>query len=80
MNFKLRFHDDLFFQDLSINRGVYAQYEDSIYDCIKSGASKASLSWTFTYSSSSKTKPYQVLYKATFTGGSCTTLSQTFTN
>jgi len=71
---------NIFPQDLSINRGAYAQYEGTIYGCIAGGASKADLSWSFTYQSSSNTKPNGVTYKAVFTGGSCSNLSQTFTN
>ena len=71
---------NIFPQDLSINRGSYAQYENQIYDCVYNGASSASLSWTFTYSSVSRTKPIGVLYNAKFVGGSCATLSQQFTN
>jgi hypothetical protein len=72
---------NIFPQDLSINRGAYAQYEGSIYDCIATkGATSAALSWTFTYASTSRTKPNKVNYKATFTGGSCSNSNQDFTN
>jgi len=72
---------NIFPQDLSVNRGAYAQYEDSIYSCIMyDGASSAKLSWTFTYESSSHTKPNGVTYKADFTDGSCSDTTQTFTN
>jgi hypothetical protein len=71
---------NIFPQDLSINRGSYAQFEGDIYDCIDGGASSALLSWTFTYESSTHTKPNKVDYAATFTGGPCTSLHQTFTN
>mmetsp|Transcript_14468 Transcript_14468/g.19818 ORF Transcript_14468/g.19818 Transcript_14468/m.19818 type:complete len:188 (-) Transcript_14468:232-795(-) len=72
---------NIFPQDLSINRGSYAQFEGVIYDCIKTGgATSAALSWTFSYSSSTQTKPIGVTYKAVFTGGSCGTKTQTFTN
>jgi hypothetical protein len=70
---------NIFPQDLSINRGAYAQYEDSIYSCFKSGATSASLAWTFSYESSSQTKPIKVVYKATFDKG-CSDKSETFTN
>lgn len=71
---------NIFPQDLSINRGSYAQFEGDIYDCIDGGASSALLSWTFYYESSTHTKPNKVDYAATFTGGPCTSLSQTFSN
>ena len=70
---------NIFPQDLSVNRGAYAQYEDEIYDCVK-GAKSGSLSWTFSYASSSNTKPNKVTYKASFSGGSCSSLSETFSN
>ena len=71
---------NIFPQDLSENRGPYAQYEDSIYDCIASAGAVASLSWTFTYSSSTQTKPVKVQYNAKFSKGPCTTLTETFAN
>lgn len=71
---------NIFPQDLSVNRGSYAQFENDIYDCIKGGASSGSLAWTFTYESTSHTKPYKVSYSATFVGGPCNSLNQVFTN
>ena len=72
---------NIFPQDLSVNRGAYAQYEASIHDCITIyGATKALLQWSFTYSSSTQTKPVGVHYTATFTGGTCKNLSQDFSN
>jgi hypothetical protein len=71
---------NIFPQDLSVNRGAYAQFEDSIYHCITGGAKSGSLTWEFTYESTSNTKPNKVQYTASFSGGSCGTLSQTFTN
>lgn len=70
---------NIFPQELSVNRGAYAQYEDQIYDCVKAGKS-GSLSWTFTYASSTRTKPQTVDYKATFSGSTCTSLTQSFSN
>ncbi len=70
---------NIFPQDLGVNRGAYAQFENAIYDCTKA-ATSASLSWTFSYSSSTKTKPNKVHYSATFKGGSCATLASDFTN
>eukprot|EP01038_Epipyxis_sp_PR26KG_P009924 gene9924-13348_t len=72
---------NIFPQDLSVNRGSYAQFEDTIYDCISVyGATSGALSWTFSYASTSNTKPNKVVYTAKFTGGTCGTKSQTFTN
>jgi hypothetical protein len=70
---------NIFPQDLSVNRGAYAQYEDSINTCVYAG-DKAALSWTFTYEDTTHTKPYKVTYKADYTGGHCTSTTQTFTN
>jgi hypothetical protein len=64
---------------LSVNRGAYNQFENSIYDCIV-GGSTAALSWTFTYESTLKTKPKSVKYVADYTGGSCVDTYQIFTN
>ena len=71
---------NIFPQDLSINRGSYAQYENGIYDCIKGGAKSASLSWTFTYASTSNTKPTGVKYTVDYSGGSCEDTSMDFPN
>lgn len=71
---------NIFPQDLSINRGAYAQYEDSIYHCITGGASSADLAWKFYYESTAKTKPYKLTYSAVYHGGSCTDSSMQFTN
>ena len=71
---------NIFPQQLSINRGAYAQFEDKIYDCIKSGASQASLSWVFQYHNSSSTMPSTVHYNAVFDNGKCTNIKSIFTN
>ncbi len=72
---------NIFPQDLSINRGAYAQYEGLIYDCIATnGASSAYLSWTFLYQSLTRTKADNVTYSAEFNGGNCANLKQTFSN
>jgi len=72
---------NIFPQDLSVNRGAYAQYEDSIYQCIAvKGAISADLSWIFKYSSNTRTKPIGVTYYAKYTGGTCIDSSKDFTN
>jgi len=72
---------NIFPQDLSINRGAYAQYEDSIYTCITTkGVNYADLSWVFAYSSNTKTKPNSVTYDVKYTGGLCSSQTKTFTN
>lgn len=73
---------NIFPQDASINRGVYAQFENKIHDCVAStGCKSASLSWTFKYEDTTRTKPNHVYYDATFDGGDCTEgLSGSFLN
>ena len=71
---------NIFPQDISVNRGAFNQFEDSIYDCIESGATSAKLSWTFAYEDTTKTKPDKVDYDAIFTGGDCLELNSAFTN
>lgn len=72
---------NIFPQDLSVNRGSYAQYEDSIYQCMtKYGTTKAFLSWSFSYANSERTKPSSVTYSASYTGGTCASTKKTFTN
>lgn len=72
---------NIFPQDLSINRGSYAQYEDTIYTCITSkGVNYADLAWSFTYSSNTKTKPINVKYDVSYIGGTCSSSSKTFSN
>lgn len=71
---------NIFPQDLSINRGSYAQFEGVIHDCIVGGATSAALSWKFSYSSSTKTKPNGVTYTANFTGGTCKDQTMSFPN
>lgn len=72
---------NIFPQDLSINRGSYAQYEDSIYTCITSkGAIYANLSWVFSYDSNNRTKPISVTYDVNYQSGSCNFQTKTFTN
>lgn len=71
---------NIFPQDASINRGAWAQYEGNIYNCIKGGASSASLSWQFIYESTSHTKPYKATYSVSYIGGSCSASSETFSN
>ena len=70
---------NIFPQDLTINRGVYAQYEGTIADCVSAG-NIAILSWYFYYESTSHTKPYQVKYIADYSDGNCTDTTQIFEN
>lgn len=71
---------NIFPQDLSINRGSYAQFEDTIYQCIIKGVNYADLYWTFTYASTNQTKPIKVSYRVVYTGGNCTSIQKDFLN
>jgi hypothetical protein len=72
---------NIFPQDLSVNRGIYSTFEESIYNCISyDGATSASLKWTFYYDDSTKTKPNSVKYSASYSGGTCSSATQTFAN
>lgn len=71
---------NIFPQDYSINRGVWAQFEGNIYDCIVDGASSAYLEWQFIYESTNYTKPYKVYYAVTYHDGSCGSVKNTFSN
>jgi len=61
---------NIFPQDSAVNRGIYAQFEGKIYDCTKS-TKTATLTWKFTYPSTSVTKPTHVQYDADFDAGDC---------
>jgi len=72
---------NIFPQDLSINRGSYAQLESKIYDCmIDFDNAEGNLSWSFYYENTNSTKPNKVDYQAVFIGSNCSDLSETFTN
>lgn len=72
---------NIFPQDSSINRGVWAQFEGNIYDCIANETiSSAYLEWQFMYESTNHTKPYKVSYSATYHDGSCSSVKNIFTN
>lgn len=71
---------NIFPQKFSINRGPYAQFEGKIYECIKSGASQATLNWQFSYESANHTMPNKVMYSADFDKGDCTHIEDTFPN
>ncbi len=71
---------NIFPQSASMNRGVYAQFESNIYDCILSGATNATLNWIFYYPDTTHTKPTSLKYEAMFEGGNCTNLSKLFDN
>lgn len=71
---------NIFPQDASINRGVWAQFEANIYNCIVNGATSAYLEWQFMYESTNHTKPYKVSYSATYYDESCSSVKNTFSN
>jgi hypothetical protein len=47
-------------QDPHLNRGAYESFENVIYDCLNGTSKSATLTWGFTYASSSHTMPSQV--------------------
>lgn len=62
-------------------QSAWNQFESQIYSCLSNGNSaKAKLLWTFDYRTSSATRPYKIIYTASFSGGSntCETISETF--
>ena len=71
---------NLFPQNLSINRGAYAHFEEQIYNCMKNGSEVGELSWDFEYESTQRTMPKSVKYVAKFDKGDCTTMSTLFPN
>ena len=71
---------NIFPQDLTVNRGAYAQYESNIYHCMLDGAKVGNIEWQFLYTNSTRTKPHTVIYSVSFDGGSCKSLTSTFTN
>lgn len=71
---------NIFPQNASVNRGSYAQFEGTIYDCMKSGATLGTLQWKFTYDNAEKTMPSGVIYSAQFDGGTCESISSQFPN
>jgi hypothetical protein len=61
---------NIFPQSPHINRGSYREFETDIYNCMKTGgASSATLTWRFEYSSTTSTRPTGVTYYATFNAG-----------
>ena len=71
---------NIFPQKPSVNRGIFASFEETIYDCIDNGKVTANLYWEFYYKNSSNTRPYQVYYNASFTGGNCDSIEELFDN
>ena len=69
---------NIFPQDPSTNRGIYAQMEGRIYDCMQE-ANEGYLSWEFIYANSTSTKPINVIYSAEFDTG-CEPMKETFPN
>lgn len=70
---------NIFPQNLNINRGSYADFENDIYECMISGANNADLKWVFYYHNN-HTMPYQIDYQADFENGNCTHIQSQFSN
>ena len=60
---------NIFPQNSTINRGIYAQFEKKIYKYIKKNKLFAKLTWKFYYKNSQKTMPYLVNYSVFFEDG-----------
>ena len=60
---------NIFPQNATSNRGVYAQFEGYIYDHIKINNISANLMWEFFYKSDKDTMPFSVNYSAIFEDG-----------
>ena len=58
-------------QGRHLNRGAWKGFEDSIYRCMtkRGGATKATLKYTWTYSSSTRTRPKTMTYEASYDKG-----------
>ena len=61
-----------------LNRGDWEAFERTVYSCVTSGVT-AKLSWTFTYSSSTHTRPSKMSYSAEYSKG-CDSAHQSFDN
>ena len=70
---------NIFPQWSHINRGSWEAFERDIYACVNDGA-EASISWDFSYPSSSATKPSKATYSVRYSKGSCSSASQSFEN
>ena len=60
---------NIFPQNATSNRGVYAQFEGNIYDYISNNNLNAELKWEFYYKSDKYTMPVLVNYSAFFDDG-----------
>ena len=70
---------NLFPQSPHLNRGAWEEFERGIASCMAGGASRATLKWTFAYSSSSKQRPTTATYSASYDSG-CSSAYQSFSN
>ena len=61
-----------------LNRGDWEAFERSVYSCV-TGSVTASLSWTFSYSSDTHTRPSKMSYSASYSSG-CDSAHQSFEN
>lgn len=73
---------NLFPQNLNINRGAYRIMEAAIANCVAQGGVTAQLAWSFRYKSPAlpHLRVDTYTYSATFSGGSCQSMSQSFDN
>lgn len=71
---------NIFPQKPSVNRGIFASFEQKIYDCVNNGSVTANLYWKFFYEDVRHTRPYEVYYNASFIGGECEPIEELFDN
>jgi hypothetical protein len=70
---------NLFPQSPHLNRGAWERFEKAIRSCMDGAATKAKLSWTFAYGSTSGTRPTTATYSVSYDTG-CASASKTFDN
>lgn len=66
-------------QSPHLNRGEWESFERLIAECLAGSASSATLSWTFSYSSTSSERPSSMTYSAQYNAG-CSSASKSFSN
>jgi len=62
-----------------LNRGEWEAFERTVYACMTGGATQAKLSWTWSYASSTHTRPKTMTYAASY-DKSCDSSHKSFEN
>jgi len=71
---------NIFPQKPSVNRGIFASFEQKIYDCVNNSSVTANLYWEFYYEDILHTRPFEVYYNATFIDSQCEDIEELFDN